>query len=30
VGLLFTLLIAIRWRASVWDAATTVSAPQRV
>ena len=27
-GLLFTLLIAIRWRASVWDTAET-SAPQR-
>jgi len=29
-GLLFTLLIAIRWRASVWDTRGAASAPQRV
>ena len=30
VGLLFTLLIALRWRASVWDTPPATSAPQRI
>jgi Major Facilitator Superfamily len=30
VGLSFTLLIAVRWRASVWEGTTATSAPQRV
>ena len=29
VGLLFTFLIALRWRASIWDTGRT-AAPQRV
>jgi predicted MFS family arabinose efflux permease len=30
VGLLFTLLIALRWRASVWNPARTSTAPRRI
>jgi MFS family permease len=29
-GLIFTFLIALRWRASVWEGTTATSAPQRV
>ena len=29
-GLIFTFLIAMRWRASIWEGTTATSAPQRV